>query len=99
MDAEDARTYGLINRVVPDAEVSMATVALAEEIACWSLPVLAAGKEFLHQQWEMSESGAAHYAVEYMTRQSHTKDAVEGMTAFFEKRPPRWSDRSFDPAD
>lgn len=95
MEANDARAYGLINRVVPDDEVSQATLALAEEIAGWSLPVLAAGKEFLHQQWEMNEKGAAHYAIEYMTRQSQTPDAVEGMGAFLEKRPPRWSDRSF----
>ncbi|PSR23150.1 MAG: enoyl-CoA hydratase [Sulfobacillus acidophilus] len=94
MTAADARAYGLINRVVPDEEISSATLSLASEVAAWSLPVLASGKEFLHQQWEMTESGAAHYAIEYMARQSQTRDAVEGMTAFFEKRPPRWSDRS-----
>jgi enoyl-CoA hydratase/carnithine racemase len=96
MNAEDARAYGLINRVVPDEEISSAALSLAAEVAAWSLPVLSAGKEFLHQQWEMNESGAAHYAIEYMARQSHTADAVEGMTAFFEKRAPQWSDRSPD---
>ena len=93
LDAGEALMYGLVNRVVPDETLSDAALALAERIAGWSLPVLSAGKEFLHQQWEMSEDGAAQYAVEFMTRQSTTADAVEGMTAFFEKRQPRWSDR------
>lgn len=94
MSASDALQAGLVNRVVADHQLEEATWALAREVSQWSLPVLRAGKEFLYRQVEMAEAGAAGYAVEYMTRQSPTADAVEGMTAFFEKRPPRWSDRA-----
>ncbi len=94
ISAEEAKVSGLINRVVDNESLRDASWQFAREISRWSLPVIAAGKEFLYQQIEMSEDGAAQYGVEFMTRQSSTPDAVEGMSAFFEKRTPRWSDRS-----
>lgn len=93
INAQEARAYGLVNRVVPDEALSDSAWQFAQEITRWSLPVLAEGKEFLHHQLEMTEDDAATYAVEFMTRQSVVPDAVEGMTAFFEKRKPQWSDR------
>ncbi|NMP24447.1 enoyl-CoA hydratase-related protein, partial [Sulfobacillus harzensis] len=93
ISAADAQASGMVNRVVPEEALAVASWQFAQQIARWSLPVLAAGKEFLHQQLEMTEEGAAQYGVEYMTRQSPTPDAMEGMTAFLEKRAPQWSDR------
>ena len=93
ISAADALSYGLVNRVVPDEALREESWRFAQEIARWSLPVLRGGKEFLHHQLEMSEEGAAQFAVEFMTRQSSTVDAIQGITAFLEKRSPRWSDR------
>ncbi len=96
ISADEAKAYGLINRVVDSASLSDAAWQFAREISRWSLPVIAAGKEFLYQQIEMTEDGAAHFGVDFMTRQSPDPDAVEGMSAFFEKRTPQWSDRPKD---
>lgn len=93
MSASDALAAGLLNRVVNDDQLTASTWDLAREVAQWSLSVLSAGKEFLYRQLEMTEAGAAGYGIEYMTRQSATDDAVEGMSAFFEKRTPEWTDR------
>jgi len=93
LSAQDAHRHGFINRVVPDDQVEMEALRLAGQVTRWSRPVLAAGKRLLYQQREMTEDGAARYAVEFMARQSRMPDAVEGITAFFEKRPPAWSDR------
>ena len=94
--AEEAKAYGLVNRVVSLESLSDSSWQFAQELSRWSLPVIAAGKEFLYHQIEMTEDAAAHYGVEFMTRQSSTEDAAEGINAFFEKRAPKWSDRSKD---
>ena len=96
IDAEEAKAYGLVNRVVSLESLSDSSWQFAQELSRWSLPVIAAGKEFLYHQIEMTEDAAAHYGVEFMTRQSSTEDAAEGINAFFEKRAPKWSDRSKD---
>lgn len=96
IDAEEAKAYGLVNRVVSLESLSDSSWQFAQELSRWSLPVIAAGKEFLYHQIEMTEDAAAHYGVEFMTRQSSTEDAAEGINAFFEKRLPKWSDRSKD---
>ncbi|MCL4318843.1 MAG: enoyl-CoA hydratase-related protein, partial [Firmicutes bacterium] len=91
IDAEEAKAYGLVNRVVSLESLSDSSWQFAQELSRWSLPVIAAGKEFLYHQIEMTEDAAAHYGVEFMTRQSSTEDAAEGINAFFEKRAPKWS--------
>lgn len=93
ISAPEALQYGLVNRLSSEGDLRQEAWQFAQTIAQWSLPVLSSGKEFLYQQVEMSAGGAAHYAIEYMARQSSTADAVEGMTAFFEKRTANWSDR------
>jgi enoyl-CoA hydratase/carnithine racemase len=89
--AEQACAIGLINRVVPDADLGHATRALAHRIASKSPLTLAIGKEAFYRQAEMPLTDAYAYASEVMTRNMLARDAVEGIDAFLQKRPPVWS--------
>ncbi|HJS84255.1 MAG TPA: enoyl-CoA hydratase [Acetobacteraceae bacterium] len=91
VDAARAREIGLVNRVVPEAELDSATAALAEGIAAKSPLTLAIGKEAFYAQADMALDEAYRYASEVMTRNMLARDAAEGIDAFLQKRPPVWT--------
>jgi len=91
IDAVHARAIGLINRVVPDADLETATDALARQIASKSPRTLAIGKEAFYRQAELDLAGAYAAMSETMTRNMLADDAAEGIDAFLEKRPPVWT--------
>ncbi|ABC22956.1 enoyl-CoA hydratase [Rhodospirillum rubrum] len=91
LDAEEALARGLITQVVEEAELAAATDALARILAEKSPLTLAIGKEAFYQQIELPLDEAYAYASAVMTRNMQTKDAAEGIDAFLEKRPPRWT--------
>jgi enoyl-CoA hydratase/carnithine racemase len=90
VSAAKALEIGLVNRVVPAAELDGATLALARQIAEKSSLVLKIGKEAFYRQAEMDLATAYAYASEVMTRNMLARDAAEGIDAFLEKRPPVW---------
>jgi enoyl-CoA hydratase/carnithine racemase len=89
--ADAAKALGLINRVVPAADLDVATRALAAGIAEKSPLTVAMGKAAFQRQAEMDLSAAYEYASEVMTRNMLARDAAEGIDAFLSKRQPRWS--------
>ena len=91
--AERAREAGLVNRVVPEAELDAAVTALARQIAGKSPLILKIGKEAFYRQAELGLQEAYAYASEVMTRNMLARDAEEGIDAFLQKRPPQWEDR------
>ena len=90
--ASRAAEMGLINQIVPEAELAAASVALAQKIAAKSSLTLATGKRAFYQQKEMDLADAYIYAAEVMVENMLARDAVEGIAAFIEKRPPDWRD-------
>ncbi len=90
VSAEDAADHGLINRVVPDGEALDHAMTMAEIIASKSPATIAIGKEAFYTQIEMSQADAYEYASEAMVKNMMLNDAVEGMSAFLEKRTPHW---------
>lgn len=52
LDAQEADRYGLVSRVVPDVHLQERTLALAAQIASFSLPALVAIKESVNRAWE-----------------------------------------------
>ncbi len=91
IDAETARAIGLVNRVVPDGELTAAVASLAAQIASKSPLTLAIGKEAFYRQVELPLDEAYAYASEAMTRNMMAHDAEEGIDAFLQKRSPVWS--------
>ena len=90
VDAVRAREMGLVNRVVPEADLDSAVTALARQIAGKSPLALAIGKEAFYRQAELPLADAYTYASDVMVRNILARDATEGIDAFLEKRPPVW---------
>jgi enoyl-CoA hydratase/carnithine racemase len=89
--AARARELGLVNRVVPEAELDSAVLALARQIAEKSPLTVKIGKEAFYRQAEMDLAAAYSYAAEVMTRNMLACDAAEGIDAFLQKRTPVWT--------
>ncbi|PWA08897.1 enoyl-CoA hydratase [Pueribacillus theae] len=92
--ADDALLHGLVNKVVPHEELEQATEELAQSVARHSLAVLNIGKNQFYQQLQMEDFQALNYSSEVISLNSSHPDAIEGISAFLEKRQPEWSDRS-----
>jgi enoyl-CoA hydratase/carnithine racemase len=93
IDAAQAKEWGLVNRVVPAANLADATASLAAEIAAKSPLTLAIGKNAFYAQAELGLDEAYVYAAEVMTTNMLARDAEEGIDAFLGKRKPVWEGR------
>jgi enoyl-CoA hydratase/carnithine racemase len=93
IDAATARSFGLVNRVVPREGLREAVDALARQIADKSAFTLKIGKEAFYRQAELDLAAAYRYAAEVMTTNMLAEDAGEGIDAFLDKRAPVWHDR------
>jgi enoyl-CoA hydratase/carnithine racemase len=91
VDARTAADWGLINRVVPAAELSAATRELATKVAAASSLVVAIGKQAFYTQIDLDQPKAYAYAKEVMSMNALAADAQEGIGAFLGKRTPCWS--------
>ena len=90
--APRAAEIGLVNHVVPAGELSDTVMAMARRIASKSTATIAFGKPAFYQQAERPLVEAYEYAAAVMVDNMLAKDAEEGISAFIEKRPPRWTD-------
>src|SRR5690349_1535399 len=88
--AEDARSLGLVNRVVAADRVVNEAVELGRKIAEKPKATLKVGKEAFYKQLEMSLDEAYAYASSVMVENMLHAEAKEGIGAFLDKREPRW---------
>lgn len=91
VDARTAAEWGLINRVVPAAELAGETRKLAARIADASPLVIGIGKQAYYTQIDLDQPKAYAYAKEVMSMNALAVDAQEGISAFLEKRAPCWT--------
>jgi enoyl-CoA hydratase/carnithine racemase len=91
ISARRALELGLVNRVVGIEELDPTIQSLAESIAAMSPLVIRTGKRAFYEIEGLDEPEAYARAVPIMTENALYHDAQEGITAFLQKRPPRWS--------
>jgi enoyl-CoA hydratase/carnithine racemase len=94
IDATTALQWGLVNRVVPDAQLDDATLDLLRRATRGSAQSKGLGKQAFYRQIGLDQPEAYAYAMEVMAAASQTDDAQEGVTAFLEKRTPKFGKRT-----
>jgi enoyl-CoA hydratase/carnithine racemase len=93
ISAREAAEIGIVNKVVPDGELDAAVDDWAQRLAAKSPLVMRLGKDALWRQLDMPLADALDYLRAQLTIELSTEDAIEGVTAFFEKREPSWRGR------
>ncbi len=89
--AQDAWRFGLVNEVVPACDLDAAIDRLADTLADKPSAAIAAGKTTLRRQASLPLAAAYDIAGRAMVEGLAAADAVEGIGAFLDKRPPDWS--------
>lgn len=93
VDADEAARSGLANRVLPAGELMDAAMDLAGEIAERPAWAVSAAKEVVNLALEGDLPGHLARELDAFALAFTTEDQREGMAAFFEKRPPRFTGR------
>jgi enoyl-CoA hydratase len=93
IDAAEATRLGLINRNVPAERLDQEVDALAAELAKKSPIGMKLGLEAFYRMQDMSFPSAIEYLNDQLAILSLSDDLKEGVTAFFEKREPRFTGR------
>jgi enoyl-CoA hydratase len=93
LSAEEAVTYGLANRVVPEDEFDAAVADWAGKLASKSPVLMRLGHDAIYRQQDMALDDALEYLRSQLSLTFSTEDIQEGVQAFFEKREPEWKGR------
>jgi len=89
--AQEALTYGLVSAVVPGEKLMESALKVANDIANLSKPVVLLAKESVNASYETSLQQGVRFERRLFHSTFALKDQKEGMAAFVEKRPPKWS--------
>jgi enoyl-CoA hydratase/carnithine racemase len=90
IDADEALTLGLINRVIAPEALAAETLALAQTVASKLTAAVRIGKRAFHDQADLPLAEAYALTGAVMVANMAREDTAEGITAFTEKRAPRW---------
>ena len=91
VSAREALSSGLVNRVVPADDLAEETLSLARKVSSAPLSAVSIGKAAFYHQMSLDRPEAYKVAEKAMIDNLQHPDAREGINAFLEKRPPRWS--------
>jgi enoyl-CoA hydratase/carnithine racemase len=93
ISAVEAERIGIVNRVVPRAELQAVVTGWAEKLAGKSPVIMKLGKDAMFRQQDMAFADALDFLRAQLTITLSTEDVQEGVRAFFEKRDPKWPGR------
>jgi enoyl-CoA hydratase/carnithine racemase len=91
--AQEAQSAGLVNHVVPTAELDIKTQWLIDRIVDKSPTAIRRGKYAMRAMADMGFDQAIAYTESQIALLAMTEDAREGLAAFNEKRKPTWTGR------
>jgi len=90
LSAQEAREWGIVNRVVPDAELMTEARKLAASLAAGATGALGTAKRLLHTGWTETLETQMELEAQAIAGRAYSKDAMEGISAFLEKRAPQF---------
>lgn len=93
IDAREAWRIGLVNRVVPADQLLAEAKAVAAKMIDKSASAIRIAKDAIDNGLEMDFARASRYEADLFALCFATADAREGLKAFVEKRPPRFTGR------
>lgn len=93
LSAGQAFEWGLVNRVVTADKLDETVDALARKLGGKSLAVLALGRRSFFTAEDLPLAQSLEFLAAQLSLNVLAEDAAEGVTAFLEKRPPKWGDR------
>lgn len=93
ISAQEAQELGIVNRVVPGDEFDGVVAEWAAKLAAKSPVLMKLGKDAMYRQLDMPFEDAVDFLRSQLSLAFTTEDIREGVTAFFEKREPRWTGR------
>jgi enoyl-CoA hydratase len=93
LSAEQAVTYGLANKVVAAEEFDDAVADWATRLASKSPLLMKLGHDAMYRQQDMAIDDGLEFLRSQLSLTFTTEDLREGVTAFFEKREPKWEGR------
>jgi enoyl-CoA hydratase len=91
VDAKEAHGIGLVNRII-EGDALAGGMAFAREFTCYSLPVLQFARDAVKRAFDTPVNEGLKIETDLATLAFQTADAHEGMTAFAEKRKPKFRD-------
>jgi 2-(1,2-epoxy-1,2-dihydrophenyl)acetyl-CoA isomerase len=91
LSAREAEEWGIVSRVVPDGELAERAGALARELAAGPTSGLGAAKRLLWTGWNETLETQMARESDTIAARTRSADAQEGIHAFLEKRPPRFT--------
>ena len=93
INASYAKDIGLINDCFSKAKLNNEVLKMAKKIASKSNLTIKIGKQAFYKQLEMPLRKAYNFTSKMMTLNMMSYDAKEGISAFFEKRQPKWKNK------
>lgn len=93
ISAQYAKEIGLINDYFDSLKLEEEVLKLAETIISKSTKVVKIGKSAFYKQLSMPLDEAYKYTSRVMSENMMSLDAKEGISAFLEKRSPKWKDK------
>ena len=93
VNARKAKEIGLINDFFSKRKLEKEVIILAKKIASKSNLTIKIGKQAFYKQLEMPLKKAYLYTSRMMSLNMMTQDAHEGISAFIEKRNPKWKNK------
>ena len=91
--AAEALAFGLVNYVVPAAELDTKVESLLAKIVTRSPAAMRRGKYALRATLDMNYEQSLAYMETHLSTLALTEDAKEGIASFNERRPPQWNGR------
>lgn len=93
LDADRAAEFGLVNRLVDDGRALDAALALAEQVAANAPQSVRASKRVALESADWPIDSCFELQRQHLEPVFASEDALEGVTAFRERRDPVWQDR------
>ena len=89
--AADALAWGLVDRVAPAAELDAAVAAVVGDLVKGAPGAIAEAKKLVRDLAAAEPESVPTYTADLIARLRAAEEGQEGMAAFLEKRPPRWT--------